>query len=356
MTAIDPETISFPQIGIADYCQNLTGEVVPIIGSTETGIVLAERNPCFFSGDTNSGKTFLMLQMMESLITGKPFLSKFRARPTDEQIVWINLDREGVKDRMVAMGFPSMGWRDQIRCLDFTHLQGLDFENDSGLLPRIAHWTGARYVFIDNVNLLVKDSANNALGQSFARGIKEATQAGLQIIGTTQNKKNRAGEDNDGVGSVLGSAHIGGAGGSIFILKRTNSVYSTKIKQQKSVDGGEYISGTLTHDHGRHSSRFAGGDLLGALMVRGCATVDELAADIGVTENTVRTRLQKMDPSLFDKIEPTERYANGGQKPVLYQYTGPNSDSTQLDSGPQLKTLSTPNSTSRDVLPVKEIA
>ena len=64
MTDIDPETITFPQIPIDEYCKNLTGEVVPIVGSPATGIVLAERNPCLFSGDTNSGKTFLMLLML----------------------------------------------------------------------------------------------------------------------------------------------------------------------------------------------------------------------------------------------------------------------------------------------------
>jgi len=355
--AIDPEEISFAnRRNIAEYCEGLTGDVVPIVGTPETGIILAERNPCFFSGDTNSGNTLLMLQLMKCLITGEPFLRRFPVIPTRDKIVWLNLDRDSVRDRMVAMGFTKIEDPNQIRCMDLGDLQGLDFEKDPNLLLRIASWTDARYIFLDNVNLLVSDSASNALGQSFARAIKQGTQSDLQIIGTTQNKKNRVGEENDGVGAVLGSAHIGGASGSIFTLKRSGSVHSTKFKQVKSVNGGEYISGHLTHNHEEHYSRYAGGELMDALMVRSSASAAELAADTGLTGNTVRTRMKSMDPSLVLMIVPEGRAPNGAKKPTIYKYVGPNSSLNQVDEGTQLKAMLSPNSMNHNALPVKELA
>ena len=351
--AIDVETISFANPRpVSEYLRDISGEVEAIVGDAKSGIMWAVGEPLGISGDSGAGKTFALLQLIKARHQGGMWLGRFPTKISTAKKLFLNLDRDGMKARMKAMNFPMMG-KDLV-CMDFTELKGLNFMNDPNLLIRLSQHTGATELYIDGISQLINDPTDTQQGQAFAIAIKSATQMGINIAGTMQNKRPRSKDAQTftGRGAWLGSIHLLGTFGIGVTLQLKDGVVT--FKQIKNPDGGELIEGDLSHNHEQHFSLFTGGTVLGALMVRGRATRDELASDTGWSDGTVKKRLDEK-AHLWKLIPATDRYPNGGRKPDQYEYVGLNSDSTQDVESTQLKPLNILSSVNHKHLAVKGV-
>jgi len=358
MSTIDPDTISFAASKRApEYFANVSAEVVALAGNPDVGIMFAEGNPLWISGDTGSGKTTSMLHLMKSRLTGEDWLERFPVKKAQSKLGFINLDRASTDTLMRSMNFHLF---DQLIMLNGLELKGLNFNNDPLLLNRISQHTGVMEFYIDGMSQLVNNPADTVDGQAFAVAVANATNAGINVVGTFQNKKDRwvstkkgettTGNVAIGKGAVLGSVHILGSCGVCIVLKEVKgNVHATKFEQVKGCDGRDLIGGEISHNHQAHTSGFAGGNVLGALKVRGTATLQELAADCAIkTTTTVEKHLLKQ-PELWRKETPTKRQPSGAPYPFLFHWMGLNSDSIQLDEGTNFNGSSELN-------PVKETA
>ena len=196
--------------------------------------------------------------------------------------------------------------------LDFLDLQGANFINQPELLVDIHRDTGATDIFIDGISQLVSDPTDTEQGSKFAVAVKTATQYGLNICGTLQNKKQRGDQqDPEGRGAWLGSAHI---------------------------------------------LAFSGGSVLSALQVLRVATRAELKEYAGISsDDTLKKRLKGCQDSWIElKPEQAKNPITGGTNPTRYKYVGPNSDLHQDLEGTTLNPLTIPNSVGSEAMLVKE--
>ena len=338
-----------------EYLADAHREVTPIAGNPDTGIMWAQEQPLFISGDSGSGKTFSLLTLLRNRLEGGHWLERFPVISSRQKIAFLNLDRDGSKSRMKAM---NLGKSRNLVVLDFLDLQGANFINQPELLVDIHRDTGATDIFIDGISQLVSDPTDTEQGSKFAVAVKTATQYGLNICGTLQNKKQRGDQqDPEGRGAWLGSAHILGACGIGITLKMDDGKQSSiRFRQVKGCDGREYVTGKLTASHEEHALAFSGGSVLSALQVLRVATRAELKEYAGISsDDTLKKRLKGCQDSWIElKPEQAKNPITGGTNPTRYKYVGPNSDLHQDLEGTTLNPLTIPNSVGSEAMLVKE--
>ena len=338
-----------------DYLTDVHREVTPIAGSPQVGIMWADQQPLFISGDSGSRKTFLLLSLLKNRLEGGHWLQRFPVVSSRQKIAFVNLDRDGCKPRMKAMNLDRYS---NLVCIDHTDLQGANFINQPELLVDIHKDTGAMDFFIDGMSQLVIDPTNTEQGSKFAIAVKTATQWGLNICGTFQNKKSREDQvDAEGRGAWLGSTHILGTCGIGITLKLdSKNEHSIKFKQVKACDGRKVVTGNLTANNEEHFITFSGGSVLSALQVMKVATREELKAfaDIG-SDDTLKKKLAEVQDSWqLVPPDPPRNPVTGAPNPEHYRYIEPNSGLNQELAGTQLSPLTIPNSVGSESLLVKE--
>ena len=338
-----------------EYLNDVRAEVTPIAGTPDVGIMWAEQQPLFISGDTGAGKTFSMLSLLKCRLEGGFWLGRFPVKPITSKAALINLDRDGNMTRAKAMGLD----HDRLVILDYGDLAGVNFITEPDFLLQINRDTGCTDFFVDGMSQLITDPTSTEQGSKFAIAVKEATQHKLNICGTFQNKRPKEGlPDPDGRGAWLGSAHIlGTCGVGITLKPDSKKDSSTRFKQVKSCDGRPYIKGNLAANHENHTLVFAGGSVLNALQALGSPSRAEIKAFTGISsDDTVKSHLAKY-PGSWIEIQPDmpKDPVTGGTNPVRYKLIEPNSDHNQDFEGTILSPITIPKSVELNPLLVKEM-